>query len=448
MNHQEQKTDRPEAELERWFSVSLLDLWSLFLKFSSNEQDFSELSSRVTRRLISKSLSSSAHAEREFFRLWSKKFHLTGREDLEQICVVLACELAWPIEKVSFFTGLTSSRVSFFITQTFKRYALMNNDLPEPLGADCARVDLYLTELLLERSLPGLKNKAILTKKHTQKCPRCSQLFDVGSTLLVEMVEKEKTPFPEKIAIWLRSFQEEKVAILSPVERHLFSSKLLLKLPVVVLIVLTVVGGVSSIPYIGKLNFTLPRFPIEFFQAQKPVVVDSIDEWIDIDLQSRTLYPPWIEHDEAYLAKNEVFAIHRYLLARGAELAEVEETATNSSVEDVVAEPKLQSSKKITSSRLAFYRWGAYSADLSADTQYLKTLLKDLQAIQAGELELGAEYKGGSYFHFEVPSEKFDSLNEKVSRISLENFTSNRARSTRASTKGYVRVVFLVLPKK
>jgi hypothetical protein len=94
-----------------------------------------------------------------------------------------------------------------------------------------------------------------------------------------------------------------------------------------------------------------------------------------------------------------------------------------------------------------FYRWGAFSSTLSIDTQKLVEILSQYQAEKAGDLGLGEQYRGGSYFHFMIPNENFDALVEAIRNSGITQFTNSRATSDRLTPPGKRRIVFLVKPQ-
>jgi hypothetical protein len=86
-------------------------------------------------------------------------------------------------------------------------------------------------------------------------------------------------------------------------------------------------------------------------------------------------------------------------------------------------------------------------ANLDGEVQNLLGILQRYNAEKAGELDLGAEYRGGRYFHFSVKKEDFPKLLEELRTTDLENFTNVKARSDRQSKEGYTRIVFLLKQK-
>ena len=67
-------------------------------------------------------------------------------------------------------------------------------------------------------------------------------------------------------------------------------------------------------------------------------------------------------------------------------------------------------------------------------------------AVAAGELELGAFYRGGRYFHFRIPTENWDAFEEEVLQLSLKSFSRTRVDSGRNERPGMRRAVFLIRP--
>jgi hypothetical protein len=93
-----------------------------------------------------------------------------------------------------------------------------------------------------------------------------------------------------------------------------------------------------------------------------------------------------------------------------------------------------------------FFRWGARAQDPDRVTQKVLAWLKDLGAINAGELEFGAIYRGGRYFHFMIPKTAYTSLLGNIKTLPLTDFTDSAADSERVIQGDQSRIVFWIGP--
>ncbi len=94
-----------------------------------------------------------------------------------------------------------------------------------------------------------------------------------------------------------------------------------------------------------------------------------------------------------------------------------------------------------------FYRWGAYTGRLSADGDRILAILTKYGAEKAGDLALGAPYRGGRYFHFAVTAEQFNELSAEIRALGLGNLTESEATSWRRTPLSQRRVVFVLQPE-
>jgi hypothetical protein len=95
-----------------------------------------------------------------------------------------------------------------------------------------------------------------------------------------------------------------------------------------------------------------------------------------------------------------------------------------------------------------FYRWGARSDDPDLISASLIKIITRYNALKAGELELGAEYRGGRYFHFTIDQGKYEALVSEIRDVHLEGFSATRTESDRKDEQGRIRIVFWVGPTK
>ena len=68
--------------------------------------------------------------------------------------------------------------------------------------------------------------------------------------------------------------------------------------------------------------------------------------------------------------------------------------------------------------------------------------------MKAGELDLGAEYRGGRYFHFNVTQADYEAVVSEVREVQLVDFSATRTLSDRKDENGKIRIVFWVGPTK
>ncbi len=95
-----------------------------------------------------------------------------------------------------------------------------------------------------------------------------------------------------------------------------------------------------------------------------------------------------------------------------------------------------------------FYRWGARSDDPDVVSPTIKKILEKYKAMKAGELDLGAEYRGGRYFHFNVTQADYEAVVSEVREVQLVDFSATRTLSDRKDENGKIRIVFWVGPTK
>jgi hypothetical protein len=103
--------------------------------------------------------------------------------------------------------------------------------------------------------------------------------------------------------------------------------------------------------------------------------------------------------------------------------------------------------KTVTTADRIFFRWGAFAGELDVVTPQIIEMLNRYGAERAGELELGSQYRGGRYFHFSVGEASFESLMSELRGLAITEFTNTQAISTdRRTAPGQRRVVFLIRP--
>ncbi len=117
-------------------------------------------------------------------------------------------------------------------------------------------------------------------------------------------------------------------------------------------------------------------------------------------------------------------------------------------VETAARPPQIPENDQDLKNARIFFRWGAFSGDLVTQTQLILEILQKYGATKAGDLELGAAYKGGSYFHFSVKEESLPALVADIRKIGLVDFTQSSAKSDRITESGMKRVVFLLAPSR
>jgi hypothetical protein len=97
-------------------------------------------------------------------------------------------------------------------------------------------------------------------------------------------------------------------------------------------------------------------------------------------------------------------------------------------------------------SNRAFFRWGARAQDPDLLASRVQRLLDSYRAVRAGELEWGANYRGGRYFHFTLSQGDYARFQEEIRDMEFTAFTAEQVKSDRDEKPGSSRVVFWIGP--
>lgn len=404
-----------------------------------------------------------------FLKSWFKKNKISpARNKIENF------ELSWE-EKFAVFAlikkGFSLSRVAFLMGQSpdsmrflvFNALAKRANvaEIETRCGErDCIRNDLYFVDSLLK--LPITDPLGLIdwkqVEKHSLNCSRCYHLVE---KLKIEADRIKQAPtkkMPDEFGTFV-------VGELGNHWKKLVSGEwfgglsLWLKVPLQLAIVVVIVSLVLSS---GKLE----EF-VDFSKLQKVAVlkVEEIKQWVQLksgekstSVDQSTIVTKVSESikQEPKVIESEVKSLKKYISkllivppASPKAIIEASVEATKIPVEPKVVPTKidkLEKSVQVEKTEKFFYRWGAYAKDLETETPNILAVLNQFQVLRSGELALGAEYKGGKYFHFSISKNDFPKLLEEMKKQNMVAFSSTRAISDKEISVERNRVVFLLLP--
>jgi hypothetical protein len=301
---------------------------------------------------------------------------------------------------------------------------------------DCARNDLYLIDKLV-----GLKWDHSLNlyssydfERHLTECERCKNLYSSAQNhinkIKISFVENQKQFQIEKIGrrdMGDSSFPLGDLGWSSVVTRagSLFVGALL------------IFGAVLVMPNWQSLSdgFEKKWSQAQIYWAQRKKTEQTVEAPNDAQIASAEAVEP-VEFEADFVAQKEE-----------APIATQQKSTTEVFVRKEPEPPPPATPTQTTTTR-AFYRWGARAEDPDRIASLVLAMIKKQSAENAGELDFGAEYRGGRYFHFMVDKKDYESLLVDIKALPLTDFTDAAAESDRRIPAHRARVVLWIGPAR
>jgi hypothetical protein len=455
------------SEFRNWSQ----DFWSLvhFLKTESEEyqDEFLEISQSLRRQFIRSRLLRQPWTQHDFpkrfFQLWRTKIKSiskrtgigleNGQEEnafLEQVFLFSLVQKDWSLEKVAFWTQIPVEALKKRTFNSLLKFSQLKPVEKIYLDRDCIKNDLYRLDFVLQLKWKDPLNLYSVEHhvKHANRCVRCMKVNSAIETSLRDLKNKPKLKPSEEFSEVLEREMNSSFKFVSMDGLTLWPWYL--KTPVQMAVMSLVLFGLMSIPYVGDFFPHFRRTHLSsWVESLRQLQGDLYTRWESIrnyELISSSEKPP---EKAAEVSKVEI---------QPEKVTEIVVAKTEAKIvpEKTVVAPKPTSQPQVerkaeavptaVSPARVFFRWGAFSRDLKLQTTTVLEILAKYGAVKSGDLALGAQYKGGSYFHFAVKEENFDALVEEIKKIGLIDFTQSSAKSDRATEVGFKRVVFLMVP--
>ena len=411
---------------------------------AEGSDDLLEIFSRAEGAFRSKKFKQSDAKLRWFLHRWVRLLRLDPGEWRRTILLrgLFVEGLAW--SQLAYLLRLSEARV-----RALSFDALLEEVSPEDLldrpTRDCARNDLYLLDVITRQAWVdrmGIYPPKVF-ESHLGECTRCRRVFDRTESYRNLLLRTRIARLPEPLD-WSEVPQAEIETRRLP--RFPLPMQVLGTLGIVVLIF----AGVISTPYLGQyLRAVKKRAPI---LETREEVTPPPPQTITPPTTQPTTQPPvetallkeLLDESGSEAAKSDDTIQLPTRILRFMEQKKPVATAPIPSPPLAVKAPEVSAAAVGTSK--IFFRWGARAQDPDRVTQKVLAWLKDLGAINAGELEFGAIYRGGRYFHFMIPKTAYTSLLGNIKTLPLTDFTDSAADSERVIQGDQSRIVFWIGP--
>jgi hypothetical protein len=325
-------------------------------------------------------------------------------------------------------------------------------------GRECVRFDLYAGDFLLAlmpRQSVGVW-KSSDAEKHVASCARCSHRLEELKAALQHLRGVERLSWTEKPAWLPASFEHEqtrsslKHKVLEPVTVWIgrYSFRLVLSGFAIALAVWAP-SWIRSTSWDGLgtrlqswWDQSLPQSLIarRSDEASTPLPIEesesSVSSVVSLEKTVQPQPPP---------ASTSVAA---GAPAKSANISSPQVAGASTVISKVAPAPQNEvsaSGEAAAWTQNSFFQWGAFTTqDLEQANSQVLAILAEHGATQAGELVLGASHRGGKYYHFSVPANAFDALQNQMLQLGMVEFTRTRAVSARRTPTDVRRVVFLL----
>ncbi|MBS1983849.1 MAG: hypothetical protein JST16_06730 [Bdellovibrionales bacterium] len=436
-----------------WLSEWSHDLWTVCAYTSkaheSIEDDFRETLELARRKMRTRfRVQLGEKAAGLFFREWfrlqevrSPRSSLSALEPSSQDRALLATlfKCNWTFEKAARVFGLSATATRHRALQALSFYLAVPESGLRPLGRDCFRADLYILDQLRDLSWHdplhffGPRDFT----KHLSGCARCSALsFHLQET--IKQIHAYKLP----PMVDMRHVQSESSSHLS--SRWFLLSWIstwpwFVRVPVQLVGAALVVFTVVTIPYLGDLfpevTRSLPQFKRQFRES-----VTGVKRLVPVP--SVPAPPPSPPAPQLPMAEPAVVAANTQsapvVVPPAPPPAPVPPAPPAQAASPVaVVEANDQNPK-------TFFQWAAFTPDLDGDRAKILALLQKYAAEKAGDLNFGAHYLGGLYFHFNITDADYEHLVSEIEALGLQKFTRKKGRGIKDRPAGKTRVVLLL----
>lgn len=425
---------------------------------SEGSDDLLEIFSRAEVAFRSKKFSHSDAKLRWFLLRWVRLLRLDPSEWRNTILLrgLFVEGLAW--SQLAYLLKLSEARVRALSLDALLEEVSPEDFLDRPTR-DCARNDLYLLDVVTRQAWVDRLGTYPLEvfEAHLGECPRCRRVYDRTEAYRNRLLEARIARLPAPLD-WSELPQVERGG--GGLPRFPLPVQVLGTLAVVILIFV----GVISTPYLGQYLRAVKKRPptLEVREEVAPPVPVTTETEPPAPPPDKPLVVDTaplkqvLEEKGAVVVKNESGTSPADLntgTQLPSKILQFMEQKKSVAVAPVPEPPVSAKSVKpaepvsapVGTSKI-FFRWGARAQDPDRVTQKVLAWLKDLGAINAGELEFGAIYRGGRYFHFMIPKTAYASLLGNIKTLPLTDFTDSAADSERVIQGDQSRIVFWIGP--
>lgn len=471
------------AKAQAWLDTWGPDLWQIAAAStrepSALTEDFVDAMLSFRRRHSQKFLRLSSEAlSRLFLKTWilsqRAKGSLGVRSPLDSSAedrALLAAlfQANWPAAKAEEIFAFSASKLRFRALRAL-RYSGNAPALRSPaVSRDCHRAELVIIDRVLSTAWKdpmGFFGPEALDR-HLQNCARCSALAASVDGRIEELRAVTYPSFEPAFAELRQAYAE-----VGGLGGWFSTLPLGARLPIMGGVSAVVVFTVIAIPYlgdffpvigrwaddIGESTSTFAKETAERFKSapEAPVVAKAEPELISsastVVVSSAVAEvaaaKPMPVATPAAVSKPAVVAV-----VTPPPPAPVPPPAPPKPVKVAVVaeEPKAkvpEGTPKADPSLKSFYQWTGEALDIETAVTALQKLLTETQAERAGDLTLGARYRGGRYFHFTIPEDSYETFRLEVEALGISNLAIARARGIKDRPVGRARIVFLVKEKR
>lgn len=463
---------------KEWLKEYGPKFWTLLSLAPISQQDlrddFVEIALHVRSRFQQKRRFTSLEASKLFWSLWLKQQRKGAERSLwqERLLTFGLFKLGLSLEELSFLTDKHPSKLRFEVSESLKKDGRQLNLISPPLVRDCSRVDLNVVDALMGLQWPDPLNLFGPNDfhKHCASCSRCQRIWHCMKSGVEYLHQIEASSMPESVINDLLADVLEAEKTARSENADVSSGKKwpsYIKYPVQAVSVVVILFVIVRLPTlhdlalkgvdVSKKYVVLPlKETTSQVNERVKMSVQDIKNWADglrvqsIEVAQEPSMP------EENIEKSEEVVLEASPVATPPPKTIAQNTSSPGQfspapvAEDGPQKTENPASEVQVSGSLPedniFMRWGAFSSQLDEDAHYIMTVLRRYQAEGAGELELGAFYRGGRYFHFRIDSKKWNQFEADILKLSLRSFSRTTVKSDRQEVKGKRRVVFLIRP--
>lgn len=399
---------------------------------AEGQDDLTELFGRAQHAFRSRKLSRTEFKLRWLLNRWVRMLRLDATEWRSTILLrgLFVESLGWG--QLAHLLKLSEARIRSLSLDALLEEVSPEDFLSRPTRG-CARNDLYLLDVLTRQAWSdrmGIYPQSHF-ERHLAECDRCFRVFEKTQRYQLDLRNSRLMKIPTQLE-WKGQTELEASPPPMWMSRFGLPMKAVGTLAVAVLIFL----GVVSTPYLGRYLKVSKESAKVATLDEKPDIAD-IEE--AMPLESVPMEPaPRLPELAAQLPPPAATPEAPRVAVKPLPLKPAPKPVE-------VAVKKTAANGAIGTSNI-FFRWGARAEDPDRVTQKVLGLLSELNAKNAGELEFGALYRGGRYFHFMVSKAEYANLLSNIKTLPLTDFTDSAADSDRVIPGDQSRIVFWIGP--
>jgi|GEM_PF-2869141 len=454
---------------------------------AEGQEDLADLFGRAQQAFRSKKLSRTEFKLRWLLNRWVRMLRLDASEWRATILLrgLFVESLGW--SQLAHLLKLSEARVRSLSLDALLEQVSPEDFLSRPTR-DCARNDLYLLDVLTRQTWTdrlGIYPQSHF-EGHLSDCERCRRVFEKTQRYQLSLKNTRLMSLPAQLEWKERTALENSESSMG-LSRFPLPMRALATLVFGIVIFL----GVISTPYLGKyLKVSKESVPLVTATEKRDLVeiekampletpapgsgVAKVEESLE-----HTTPAPLKELTEAPMGsfaslKQKILGFMQPTPKSPELVASVPppevpaQPAPPNSAPVVASTPPLEQAPSVvastptpkvvevatpkpsatagTGTSKIFFRWGARAEDPDRVTQKVLAWLNELNAKNAGELEFGALYRGGRYFHFLVSKSDYANLLGNIKTLPLTDFTDSAADSDRVIPGDQSRIVFWIGP--